>query len=664
MAQYLCYMSAFIWWVFGLIFLLASCTESTDGSPKPYTGPKIAVKFTFAGVINPGSEVVSRSTASSAPSEEGVLSSPFGRVGGDFSGETAVIPLTEDLYMYATLEVDQDINLRTNIIPLNQDVKLRIVAYENGTDFRAFKDYTIDNNGELVGDLLQVDPGEYKFVAYSYNSTTLLPIHDETLSDIDPVNDLLWGFYPEHGLYTVTATSYKEVPITMSHMFSQMRIQATTTAIPDSLSITGMNNVRILPDYSVNLTVENGALTQGNNIMQSFTWPALGSTTVYSAYRTVYTHNTNPTSLQMGSIILDGNRIFNDQEAIFNKQMQSGISYTLRVSFQKGDINKIIITVVPNYVELSYAHFTPAPQTLTVTAKKGPILDPTLPWTLTSNQNWLWLSLNADGSGAAYPTISGTGSQTVYLVVGLNTENAPRYAEISLNDFNNPVNVVTNVKQNYFNGIGEPGSGIERIYIDDNGYDPKLMLTQDPANPGAFFQFGGIRGWKQPSGRTIGNASASYNPSHLNSAWNNAWTPDGYTNGYVVVHTVASLRNGTGDPCRLVGYTQSEILKAIDTNNRNAYAPDNQVWRLPTGNQLLGYTNDGYTTSFPRYGYIYSENDRYLDNGTRGYYWSSWQSAGGATYTNAGLLQWTSNSSKVMWSLPPASAMSIRCVSQ
>ena len=315
-----------------------------------------------------------------------------------------------------------------------------------------------------------------------------------------------------------------------------------------------------------------------------------------------------------------------------------------------------IINVTPATVNLSYEAHSPAAQTLFVEPLVGGIYDPTVTWTLTSSQTWLWLTLNSDGTGGS-TTVSGTGSKTIYIVTSNNNGNAPRYDNIYLNG--NSTNVVTVVTQGYFQAIGQPGTGIERIYIEDNNYDPKLMLTQDNSNPGAFFQFGGIRGWKQPVGSMTG-VSAAYNPSNINSVWNNAWQPYNYTASYVVEHTVASLRQGTGDPCRLVGYTQSEIITALSNN----IVPDNHMWRLPTGPQLEGYTSSSYTTAFPRFGYIYSVTNNYLSNGTMGYYWSSWRSVGGATYTNAGYLRWSSSSSKTIQSEPPAAGMSIRCVAQ
>ena len=661
MAHYMFYMSAVILIVCSLTFLLSSCTELIDGPPKPYTGPKIDVKFLFGGVNNQSSEVVTRKGAASQnPSEGEALSSPFGEVEGD--NDPFIMHVVDEIYMYATVEEDRDVKLR-GIIPLDPGTELRIVAYQDGTIYHTHKDYTINNNGELVGPRFQVNPGNYSFVAYSYNNTPLPSHHNLTLSNIDPSVDLLWGRFPADGTtFPIEESSFDDIPITLSHIFSQVKLIVTTEEMTGTPSIMGLNNVRILPDSRADLDIRNGTLSKGSSIVQEFSWSALSSTTVTSNQRTVYTFNDNPTKLMFGTITLNGTPTFTNEEARFNKQLQPGVSYTLKVSFKKGDMNEITITVEPNYAELSFESQNPAPQTLTVTAKRGPNLDPSLPWTLSSNDTWLWLTLNANGTGGG-TTLNGTGSQTVYLKPGLNSGNAPRYTNISLDDKKNPKKVVTNVKQNYFEAIGIPGTGIERIYIDDNGGNPKLLLARDNSHPGAFFQFGGIRGWKHQSSGGAGNAA--YNPSLISSTWLSGWQPTTVSN-YTVPHDVVNLRNGIGDPCRLVGYTQAEIKAAIATNNPNAYAPDNKVWRLPTGTQLYGYQNvsgGSNNETFPRHGRI-NETGSFSSFDT-GYYWSSWKTGGGTpSSVLAGYLNVSNTNSKFLNSAAQATGMSIRCVAQ
>ena len=673
-AYHIFYISAVILIVCGLTFLLSSCTEEMiEGQKKPYTGPKIAVKFTFGGVSAQGSEVLTRSRISSPiPSEGSEHLSLFGGGGGDVS----IIPVTDDIYMYTTVEEDREVRLR-GIIPIDDGAKIRIVAYENGTTYRTHVDYTIVNNGKLSDELFQVNPGYYKFVAYSYNTGTL-PTHDnETISSIDPATDLLWGCFPASGTYHIVESSMDEIPITLSHKFSQVKLLVTAIDIPGSPRILALDDVRILPDHSVTLEIKTGNLSPGNSAVQRFsTWSGMGlSTTVTSELRTVYTQKANPTTVSFGTLRLDGYPPVFSQDAIFNKQLQCGISYTLKVTFKQGETT---ILVVPDYVTLSFAAHTPASQSLSVICMKGPNPDPTAQWTLTSNQpSWLTLSLNANGSGAS-TSVSGTGSQTVYLVATANTGNSDRHAGVYLHN-KNPWEVDATIVQDFLTTIGETGEAGERIYIDTNGGDPKLMLTQNPTNKGAMFQFGGVRGWN--AGSNAGNAN--YNPTPIDSRWSSTWEYSIKGQGTPVEHTLANLRAGKGDPCRLVGYTQTEIRNAIaTTNSSNAYAPDNKLWRLPTGNEFIAYASNhdrkstlsgvsGYKVGNPRVflpiiGYI-NYNGNFVSGD--GDYWSSYKiinlsglpSGNNASYLR---LRGDQDNTVIIDSFNQAYGLSIRCVRQ
>ena len=90
---------------------------------------------------------------------------------------------------------------------------------------------------------------------------------------------------------------------------------------------------------------------------------------------------------------------------------------------------------------------------------------PSLPWTLTTNQSWLTLSLSPDGRATANQTVSGEGTQTVYLFSTANGTNADRTAVITLDGTEN---VVTNVRQLYSAAQGFARSNIV-MWIDGNG---------------------------------------------------------------------------------------------------------------------------------------------------------------------------------------------------
>ena len=89
---------------------------------------------------------------------------------------------------------------------------------------------------------------------------------------------------------------------------------------------------------------------------------------------------------------------------------------------------------------------------------------PSLEWTLSTSAPWLTLSFDSDGTNAG-PTLSGAGTQTVYVFVTQNTTGSNRTATIALNGGDN---VVTTVVQNNSAAQSFARSNIV-MYIDGNG---------------------------------------------------------------------------------------------------------------------------------------------------------------------------------------------------
>ena len=321
------YTSIVIIIVCGLTYLPSSCVEEIVGLKEIKPNKKIAVQFSLNDVKYNGHEMITQNRSSMSP-------------------ETVVIPLKDDLKLYATLEVNREDKKRTATSNLAAGTKLRIVAYLNGVTWHAQADYTVINTGIasnskiLDGGPLEVIPGNYRFVAYSFNSTDALPAHSETLSDIDPENDLLWGWYPENGgTRFVDASTVEEIPITMTHRFSQITIVATTVNLPGTYTVNSISNV-LIPGKLADLNVPNGTLTPKVDIPEIFshTWSGIGTHTVTSKARVVYTGGAASTIVKIGSLALSGGKNFTNLKATFNKKLLSGVSYTLRISFQKGNI--------------------------------------------------------------------------------------------------------------------------------------------------------------------------------------------------------------------------------------------------------------------------------------------------------------------------------------
>lgn len=219
------------------------------------------------------------------------------------------------------------------------------------------------------------------------------------------------------------------------------------------------------------------------------------------------------------------------------------------------------LEITPANITLSGVPHNPASQTVSVSSNE--------PWTLTSSQPWLFLSLNANGS-QPLKTINSEGTRTVYLVTEGNSGDV-RTSEIYLN--NNAQDVRVTVKQESL--IAESGQAEPRIFIFESGDGKKLLLTKDPTNYGAYFQFGSVIAWNWSDIIARYNPTNNTNLSNWNSIWNNG--------NKEVVHTNTELLLGRGDPCRLVGYTEAEIRTALAAGR----VPDNGQWRLPTNADII-----------------------------------------------------------------------------
>jgi hypothetical protein len=318
---------------------------------------------------------------------------------------------------------------------------------------------------------------------------------------------------------------------------------------------------------------------------------------------------------------------------------------------QKEQIVKTI-TVTPDAIILPAAAQIPASQKVTVTCLKNGNPDPSAAWTITLNSSWLTLTLNADGSGAS-STLSGTGTQTVYLVATANKGTTSRSDNIFLNG-----NVAVTVSQNYLVTVGESGSAAPRIYMTGAGSNAKLMLTQEPTTVGMIFQFGRLAGWIFSN--TVG--SANYTPvPGAPTYWQENWRYNA-TAEVAIDHSAATFGdNGRGDPCRLVGYTVTEIENAYNETPRRAL--DNGLWRLPTEQENLDYVKNGRWTDnydgtglagwianngefLPGHGFRQSNNTNIGQSSKSTKYWANTTVRGGVLGVESASILFVNGSSK------------------
>ena len=129
----------------------------------------------------------------------------------------------------------------------------------------------------------------------------------------------------------------------------------------------------------------------------------------------------------------------------------------------------------------------------------------------------------------------------------------------------------------------------------------------------AFFKFGSVIGFRNSGGKVttsriafdpsrlfVGNDDSDYatipswdneNFATYNAA--NDWDKYSYCPSGSNYHTVANIKLGKGDPCKLAGFTENDIISKLNAGD----LPDNGLWRLPTKAEQLGYIKGTLTVT-------------------------------------------------------------------
>jgi hypothetical protein len=276
----------------------------------------------------------------------------------------------------------------------------------------------------------------------------------------------------------------------------------------------------------------------------------------------------------------------------------AGNAYPVRCVPNTSPLLPPTATVSPSTVNLTGANYHP-------TLMPGEVLSVTssTTWTLVSNHpSWLQLTLNSDGSGAG-TTINGSGNQTVYLVVAGNpSATTPRTGTISLGG-----QIGVTVNQGAYDAAG--GGYSERITWD--AATGTYILTTNFTDAGLYFRFGSVVGIFSSINGLNRVLPSSGSTTQFNAANDIAWSPVNTISGtgapgwvtipyaqYVALgnpvidaayHTVANVKAGLGDPCRLVGMNLAYI-QATPAGSLTLSDIDNGAWQLPTDPQNTAFT--------------------------------------------------------------------------
>jgi hypothetical protein len=275
------------------------------------------------------------------------LDAPYGAGGANRSAgagrsETVVVPLegVDGWSLCATLEEDRVLESRA-LRGFAPGALIRITVYDSNSDWVSSVLGTIVNGAfepksGYEGWDVSVGTG-YTFVAYSLNSSTEDPGDGSSpLGPIDPIFDLVYGMVEN----VEVKSADNDIAITLYHQFSQVAIEATTTA---DLEVEGnilAMSAELLPGFRGYFDLSDGSLTAGGASVnaQVFSFSTLGATTVKSDARTVYTDVADPLSLVIPSVTIDGvnnGAPLKNGYITFPFALDLGTSYTLKVSFQK-----------------------------------------------------------------------------------------------------------------------------------------------------------------------------------------------------------------------------------------------------------------------------------------------------------------------------------------
>ena len=221
------------------------------------------------------------------------------------------------------------------------------------------------------------------------------------------------------------------------------------------------------------------------------------------------------------------------------------------------------------------------------------------------------------------PLLPAQSSNMMYVFTGEDNTTRLQINQIKINylTFDDPVEIIYHklleagkTYQLLVHFMWARGGSADRITWDNN--NGQYAITRDPTDAGLYFKFGSVVGIFSNAGsilalpgRTINNDSiftgardvawhpflsniATWGgvPAYSNSDYPQMVTPkDNY-------HTIANVKAGKGDPCRLVGMDLNKI-KNSNPGSLSYSDIDNGRWRLPSLQENIWFTNNAIPNS-------------------------------------------------------------------
>ena len=158
----------------------------------------------------------------------------------------------------ASIKASVDPNF-TNTLPAG--IKYRVVVYSLNGDLVAQKVYTTGTKLPDDGNPLQLDSGSYKFVVYSYNTTTAPPAIDGKSTIVSPPANIDLLYYSKEVSVNGETTNYLDVVLAHKYTGIQLILDGA-----DVGAISAVSGITIAPNHEKNqLNLIDGIITYDSN---------------------------------------------------------------------------------------------------------------------------------------------------------------------------------------------------------------------------------------------------------------------------------------------------------------------------------------------------------------------------------------------------------------
>lgn len=311
--------------------VFGGCSQD-DETGNLATGDPVEIRFTVGRVSDYAGDT---SAETRSPAE------PF----------TVSVPVDDDYEIEATFVPRKTEQTRASESTLGENTRYRVLAYSGGTAYSGYADYKIEGGKSvLIGGGLRLMGGQYKFIAYSYNSgNTIVGTPDENTD----VNELAVStnddfLYWQSELINISGNT--SLTIGFQHLFSQLQVVFDATKLgSDFVTANAVLTVSDKAPYTGGIwnLIDESVSTDTSSTQEdgSFRFSTVSGQSITSdAKRLFPISNTTSTRLNLSieAEFASGRSMVASQLLFFtttNNELRSNTVYTCIVKFKPSEIN-------------------------------------------------------------------------------------------------------------------------------------------------------------------------------------------------------------------------------------------------------------------------------------------------------------------------------------